>query len=275
MKPTAYTAADFIAADIHITELHNIYHFLSAKWAIPDKVVREREGLVFMRRGSIEYYFGNQTFEAHPDMVVCLPAGIPYNGRRLDSGPLEFYCIDFSVAAAGEYDKFPLPYAFTPRDTAAVLAQFQRIEELWQSALFCAHPDSKARLSLLLSTLAKDYATNACHYDNGSKILHYCDYLDSNYSRSELKIAEVASKFHLSETHLRRVFAKELGVSPSDYLTKLRLEHATRLLVTRRDLSVGQIAAECGFSSVYYFSTAFRARLGCSPSEYRAKHGVV
>ncbi len=274
MKPTTHTAADFIAADIQITALHNVFHFLSEKWAIPHKVVREREGLIFMRRGSIEYHFGNQTFEAHPDMVVCLPAGIPYIGRRLDKGPLEFYCVDFSVAAAGEYDAFPLPYAFTPRDTAAVLTQFQRIEELWQSSLFCARADSKARLTLLLSALAKDYAANACRYDNGSKILHYCDYLERHFSRNDLKIAEVAAAFHLSETHLRRVFAKELGVSPGEYLAKLRLDHATRLLVTRRDLSVGQVAADSGFSSVYYFSTAFRARLGCSPSDYRCRHGV-
>jgi transcriptional regulator GlxA family with amidase domain len=53
-----------------------------------------------------------------------------------------------------------------------------------------------------------------------------------------------------------------------------RLRRATGLLASSQ-LSVGEVAAECGFPRPEHFSRAFRSAFGISPSMYRAKHGLA
>ena len=55
-----------------------------------------------------------------------------------------------------------------------------------------------------------------------------------------------------------------------DYINKMRLKEAVRMLVTEK-ASVSEISAATGFSSVNYFNKVFKNRYGISPREYRAK----
>ena len=57
-----------------------------------------------------------------------------------------------------------------------------------------------------------------------------------------------------------------------DYLTRTRLEAATRLLTLQPELSVTEIAFRCGFQSSQYFSKVFRKQHGHSLSEHRSRH---
>lgn len=61
------------------------------------------------------------------------------------------------------------------------------------------------------------------------------------------------------------------NTSPLDYLNRCRLDWAARRLRLEPELSVTEIAFECGFSSSQYFATQFRQRHGCSPSEFRGR----
>ncbi|WP_165777171.1 AraC family transcriptional regulator [Bifidobacterium primatium] len=65
-------------------------------------------------------------------------------------------------------------------------------------------------------------------------------------------------------------FRRHAGRTPNDYLTDYRIGRSRELLVGG-DMTVGEIAAACGFSSSAYFGYVFRRRMGCSPSEYRAR----
>ena len=72
---------------------------------------------------------------------------------------------------------------------------------------------------------------------------------------------------------MRKLFKKEVGVSPSDYLLKERMSLAQQLIsggVTNRfsSYTVSQIAEACGFSEPLYFSRVFKKYFGVSPSEY-------
>jgi AraC family transcriptional regulator, arabinose operon regulatory protein len=63
------------------------------------------------------------------------------------------------------------------------------------------------------------------------------------------------------------------GATPTDDLIRTRVERASWLLKTSK-LSLEEIAAECGFTDVYYFIRQFRKRLGTTPGRYRAKTRV-
>lgn len=120
----------------------------------------------------------------------------------------------------------------------------------------------------------REYAVQGDRYNEQSRVLHIEDFLRTNLGDSALNTQRIAAEFHVSPTHLRRLFAKEMHTSPVAYLSSLRLEKAKQLLLSRPELSVAEIARECGYASIYYFSQAFRQAVGKSPSEYRGQaHG--
>lgn len=92
-------------------------------------------------------------------------------------------------------------------------------------------------------------------------------YLNEHYSLPLVrwKIAEAA---HVSEDYLSRVFRKELGLSPWDYLTRLRIRESKRLLLESTD-SIAAIASATGFSDQAYFCRVFKKAEGLAPLVFR------
>ncbi len=81
---------------------------------------------------------------------------------------------------------------------------------------------------------------------------------------------DIAAALCYSSSHLRHVFLKKSGKTISDTLTAVRLSAAEQLL-TQSELSVTQIALDCGFCDGNYFSTVFKKHKGVSPKDYRAE----
>ncbi len=92
-------------------------------------------------------------------------------------------------------------------------------------------------------------------------------YIEANY-RDGLTQGQVAHAVHLSPGYFSRLFRQEQGVTFSGYLTSLRLQKAQQLLRTSA-LSIGEIAAQVGYSDPNYFSRVFSKTYGMSPSEFR------
>ncbi len=87
-----------------------------------------------------------------------------------------------------------------------------------------------------------------------------------------LKMAELASQAGMSERSFFRKFQDHLGVTPVQYLLKIRIHHAgERLAYGDAERRISEIAQECGFEDSNYFSRAFRQAMGMSPREYRQK----
>lgn len=94
------------------------------------------------------------------------------------------------------------------------------------------------------------------------------DLMESHYG-DDLTLKRLAAEASVSEFHFVRLFRKSTGNTPHANLVHLRLE-AARTMLAETDLSVGQISARCGFSRANHFSTAFKARFGCTPTQFRA-----
>lgn len=84
----------------------------------------------------------------------------------------------------------------------------------------------------------------------------------------DLRIVDLARQTGLSHSQFSRRFKSVLGVSPKDYLLRVRVRHARRLLETT-DRTVSDVALACGFYDHSHFSHAFRRLAGISPAGYR------
>jgi transcriptional regulator GlxA family with amidase domain len=79
-----------------------------------------------------------------------------------------------------------------------------------------------------------------------------------------LSVPSLAARAFMSERHFARVFAREVGVSPGAYVSRLRLERAQMLLDTTA-LQLQEIAARCGFGTVETLRRAYGRAYGHSP----------
>ncbi|MDF2716328.1 MAG: transcriptional regulator, AraC family [Paenibacillus sp.] len=83
-----------------------------------------------------------------------------------------------------------------------------------------------------------------------------------------VSIGELAKETGYHRAYLSRMFKKETGWSPAQYLLKLRMERAVLLL--REPLTVSQVAASVGFADPFHFSKQFKKWHGYSPTELRS-----
>jgi len=81
-------------------------------------------------------------------------------------------------------------------------------------------------------------------------------------------VARMAALARLSPSRFSHLFQRELGISPMQYLERVRLQQASeRLIMT--DLPIADIACQIGFKCPFYFSRRFRRHTGCSPRQFR------
>jgi AraC family transcriptional regulator len=85
---------------------------------------------------------------------------------------------------------------------------------------------------------------------------------------SDLDLSTLAAESGYSRSHFLRAFRAGTGYSPYQWLTRLRVEQAKRLL-RESSLSLINIALACGFANHAHFSNRFRQLVGVTPSEYR------
>jgi len=90
---------------------------------------------------------------------------------------------------------------------------------------------------------------------------------------ADWKLMRLAAKCSLSAEHLRRVCRRELGRTPMEHVTYMRIQRAQELLETTED-KLDAIAPQVGYHSGVVFSRAFARYVGMTPSQYRDRRSA-
>lgn len=83
-----------------------------------------------------------------------------------------------------------------------------------------------------------------------------------------LKLSDIARHFSLSVEHTIRVFRKNYGITPHQYILQSKIRLAM-IMLKMTGSSVEEIAEKLGFSDLHHFSTQFKKLMDCTPSAYR------
>lgn len=86
----------------------------------------------------------------------------------------------------------------------------------------------------------------------------------------ELSVSALAKKLGFSTEHFIRVFKKDCGITPAEYLIRVRMENARYMLRTA-DAPIKTVALSCGYTSFSLFSMTFKKHCGMTPGEYRRR----
>ena len=126
-----------------------------------------------------------------------------------------------------------------------------------------------------LSALCGAYAQFLLHNLNPEKritqaIRNIIEQVGTCFSDPCFDVTQLLNQSGYSEDYIRAEFKKATALTPVDFLTKIRVEHAQKLYEIYGDnISVAEAAEACGFEDPIYFSRRFKQYIGSSPSEYK------
>lgn len=158
------------------------------------------------------------------------------------------------------------------------------------------HHENHPQIAALILTIIDEHRMKAEHYNDSVRgillslvicLARLCDcetnetksdesigtiapaieYVTKYYSK-KITISMLAEACHLSETHFRRLFSKSMNMSPQEYVNRMRIEAAGKLLHTTND-DIGKIALKCGFSTASAFNRNFKDIFGMSPKQFK------
>ena len=97
-------------------------------------------------------------------------------------------------------------------------------------------------------------------------ILSMINYIDLHFL-DICSLDELAPRLGYTYGHLCKLFKKQVGTTPNEYLLSRKMEHAVRLLAD--GMGIAQIAELLGYSTPYNFSRAFKKQYGTAPKAYK------
>lgn len=93
--------------------------------------------------------------------------------------------------------------------------------------------------------------------------------VEENLQQVQFNIPYLCREIGMSRTVLYNKLKLLTGLNVKEYVTKIRIERACRL-IRETDISITEVAEQTGFSSSRYFSTAFKQYMGVTPSQYKS-----
>lgn len=204
------------------------------------------------------------------DFVFVLP-GRTHESLDSRNNQYELMDVKFSAPARDALDAIPsLPAVTRVIDTAPVLSVLHRLIGTHRESV-----NTKGLLAqlylleLLLIVSGQNESFSGVDDDAVLNIRRAGKYISKHYN-TRISLNELAGNANLSPSRFTSVFRETFGVSPIEHLIQVRIERAKEFLLYS-NYPVKQIAGECGFNSLQYFSRLFFKRTGIRPKEYRAK----
>lgn len=252
-------------ADITITEIEYVYHMRRPQGFSFTKGDQDYHIVAMILGGNAKYRMNKKSFTVQKGDVLFFRQGSQYNTKVISSEPWEHIVIAFRTREALT--------DFLP-DGATKVSRGNRFEELftqahsiWSECGIGYKVQTKAVLYQLLFALIQEHMTHLIGSNASLRALKVAtDYVEQCY-REKITVEMMANLSGYSPSHFTRVFTKVYKTSPIQYVNKIRIMHAKNLLRTGQ-YTIAQIAQECGFSNVYYFTRCFKQVTGTTPAKW-------
>ncbi len=158
----------------------------------------------------------------------------------------------------------------SPKGLAGLEAMLNRLEHEYRAQTAGYRLLCRALLHELVIELCRAYPGTQ-QYAEAHEIMRLARvtaYMEEHFTQA-LKIEQLARMACFSPRHFIRVFARVYGVTPGRYLEQRRVREACRLLSKYPEMSIAEVATNCGYRDSNFFSRQFREFMGMPPREYR------
>ncbi len=245
---------------MNINKMTRVYRYTPERKKWRAHSPREVHYLAYKVSGdSSVHYFENKTLTLRMGTLYLINANETYSVEMNGSGCS--YVIEFT----GE--NIPSSCAFDCKGNSKIEAVWSRLMAHKQLDIEVNYHICMSELHALLAIIVERLNSDYYSKDTIGKIRIIERYIMEHYDDRELSMSKLAGFFNVSVQYMRTLFKNEFGMSPYQYLINVRINEAKKLLVID-EISLSQIAADVGFSDVYYFSRVFKKYVGMSPSRY-------
>ncbi len=219
--------------------------------------------LVYVCSGSLYLEIDGKQYIAEKDQVALLDCTRPHAyyckehtdflwfhyGGNSTRGYSDYLYEEFGVVFSGE---------FVP----ALKRNFERVIHYSREV-----PPNEHMVSVHVAEIIGRLASPGMRSASNKQLEPAVRYIRDHF-QEPITLEELADLCSMSKSHFIRSFGKYANRTPHEYLLAYRLAHSKQLLLTT-DLSIEQIAEECGFNSASHFARAFRKANEISPTEFR------
>jgi YesN/AraC family two-component response regulator len=245
----------------------------------------------FITEGSGKRIVGDSIEEFQPSDLVFIGPNLPHvwiadkeekiwSNRTLEMVFLQFTSgvLNQQMLALPEFQNVQKALNFSERGIQIVGQTLNEVSELMlqmpymkgfeQMIHFLRIMDIIGRSDSLIHLATKEYLKT--RFTSGNKRIETIhDYLMNNY-REDVDLKALSQMVNMAEGSLCRFFKQNVGLTIFEYLNKIKVEFACKLLMDP-DLSILDICLDSGYNNLSHFNKQFRKTTGAAPREYRKR----
>ncbi len=245
----------------------------------------------FITEGSGKRIVADSIEEFHPGDLVFLGKNLPHvwiadkDNKVLSNRTLEMVFLQFTSEVLNsellklpEFRNVAKAISLSERGVHIVGQTLNEVSELMlqmpylkgfeRMIHFLKIMDIIGQSNSLVHLASKDYM-KARFTSNNKRIAAIHNYLMKNY-REEINLEKIAETVNMAEGSLCRFFKQNMGTTIFEYLNKIKVEFACKLLMNM-DLNIMEVCLDSGFNNLSHFNKQFRKTTGVTPSEYRKR----
>ncbi len=234
---------------------------------------RDNVCLQYVIKGKGDYFVNDKLYRLQPHTLWLIPKDAYYYYIPDKEDPYEYFWIHCNGAGMrslleriGISEQNPVIYNLQSGDVSTAFHE-----------LFALCKSEQTQPCLLLSKLyALFHTLMDTPYEKATAVKNHTSpaiddaiaYMKAHFSQ-DIYLDDLAKTANLEKVYFTKRFKKQTGVSPMQFLIQFRIAHACRLLHT--DLSLQEIASQCGFQDFTNFLQRFKSVLGITPTQYKKR----
>lgn len=241
MNEVSYIGKHTFSLDIPI-HIHDSWEFIYCT---------SGTGTLFFKDNEIEYKEGD---------VAIIPPNFPHSNNS-STGFTNIY-INMNNASL----TYKEPLIISDDASRHILDAFNSLHYYYYS--------NNPRKSLIISSLGMLIVTYFVAHQEASGVSAIVQKIEANilenFADCYYNLNDYLRQFHFNNDYIRKLFKRELGVTPNQYLIDKRLQTSADLLnsLSHDSNNISSVAIVCGFKDPLYFSRMFKKKYGVSPTEY-------
>ncbi|MBE6942354.1 MAG: AraC family transcriptional regulator [Ruminococcaceae bacterium] len=231
--------------------------------------------LVYVRRGTGSVIIDGSFFPVSEGDVVIIRRNEPHSFAIFEE-KLETYELKFDIVSSEEDFINDGPRLFCRDSDGAIRRAIKQIEQESDATDALSTKIIALELCKIILLMRRissnpqaEPAAELAETDSKKDaLLNKIDaYIQANLHKN-FTIRDMSSDLYMEYSYLSRLFSAKYGVRLKQYINQKRLVNAKEL-ITGTDMTMTEIAAKCGFGTLYRLERIFKAEVGISPSEFR------
>ena len=226
--------------------------------------IRSHYLIVLVDQGNATVFSPQKTKLRSHDLFVMFP------GERVHYTALTDWSIRWIGIYGDSVEALLSKCGITRKNPICTVSRYTELSELLSNLLTLSenpHEAAQFKCHSILYDFFSLLLQNADINATASPIQTAKHIIKFNYN-TDLTLTKLASTLNLNPTYFSRLFKEKTGMSPKQYILKIRIERAKELL-SETTYSVKEISNSIGFSDQLYFSRLFKKHEHYSPLEYR------